>query len=278
MNLLFLVGLLSALFASPVALAQDENGITADAKKNLAEEDLRSPLKMSLGYRYGDFYYTEDKISDKSSLSGIAVRLNFSIKPTSFSIIGDLEYLGGLGTYTGQTWGGQPATAPTKNVLQNYRLLGEYRFDRNGWGIIEPFMGYGYRKLHNELRAGGGYARDIVYQYLPVGVKWVIAISNQWNIQPLAEYDVFIAGTATSHLSEVSDMLPDVTNTQSNGFGYRVALALTYEVSDIYLQIEPYYQYWHILDSNRVNVPIGGYVIEPENATNMSGLTVAVIF
>jgi hypothetical protein len=69
-------------------------------------------------------------------------------------------------------------------------------------------------------------------------------------------------------LSDVNAAFSNVTNTQNNGYGYRVYLMFERDK----LAVGPYLHYWHIQDSDLQ--PIGGGFsgLEPENFTREYGL------
>jgi len=138
---------------------------------------------------------------------------------------------------------------------------------------LSPYIGFGYRFLYNDLRGYSstgavGYRRYSHYYYVPVGVTARFRAGERWVVAPTVEYDWFLSGRQESKLSDTGLGLPDVTNDQKNGRGYRANLML--ETGR--WAFGPWFHYWKIKDSEIV--PIGGGlgVIEPENSTREYGV------
>jgi hypothetical protein len=142
-----------------------------------------------------------------------------------------------------------------------------------GGATLSPYAGLGYRYLYNDLNGysstgQAGYRRYSNYLYAPVGATLRVGLDANWVLAPTAEYDFFIQGKQKSMLSDVNAAFSNVTNTQNNGYGYRVYLMFERDK----LAVGPYLHYWHIQDSDLQ--PIGGGFsgLEPENFTREYGL------
>lgn len=177
---------------------------------------------------------------------------------------GSLKYSsGGTGTMDDvPDW-----TAEVRAVLGRDYLLG------SGSNSLSPYLGLGYRYLYNDLRGysstgAAGYQRYSTYVYIPVGLTARFRAGERWTFTPTVEYDVFLSGRQKSQLSDTGLGLPDVTNDQDHGYGYRVYLMF----ENGRWAIGPWMSYWKVKDSNVV--PIGGGlgVMEPENWTREYGL------
>ena len=76
----------------------------------------------------------------------------------------------------------------------------------------------------------------------------------------------------------------DVDQDQTEGYGFRVSLALECDWEDKRLAFGPYFQYWSIEDSEISpltfggGIPAGGFVYEPANHTREIGVQLTVTF
>jgi len=97
--------------------------------------------------------------------------------------------------------------------------------------IWAPYAGLGFRYLYSDGRGVTstghiGYRRRSRYFYVPIGVTLRVRLGEQWVLAPQLEYGAFANGHQRSYLSDVSPLLPDVTNQQKRGRGLRGQLAL----------------------------------------------------
>ena len=144
---------------------------------------------------------------------------------------------------------------------------------------FSPYIGFGYRYLYDDLRGysstgAAGYQRYSQYFYVPVGLTARFRTGENWAIAPTVEYDWFLAGRQRSQLSDTGLGLPDVTNDQDNGYGYRAYLMVEYRR----WAFGPWLQYWKIKESNAVPIGGGYAVVEPENWTREYGVEVRYRF
>ena len=186
-----------------------------------------------------------------------------------------LSYAFGSDTeYTGSTWGGTPVTAKADDYIVEFRGLLAGR---------NLFAGIGYRYWNNEVKAPGGYEREILYWYVPVGIEASAPLSERWIGRISAEYDFFISGAVTSYLSQAVAGSNDPENEQDSGYGYRFSVEFKRELPELYaLSIEPFFIYWDIDESDwalltQYGVP-KGYIYEPENETKTYGVVVTLYF
>jgi len=144
---------------------------------------------------------------------------------------------------------------------------------------LTPYAGLAYRYLRDDSsgkvtsKSFYGYNREANYIYSPIGVATATPMGRGWTFGATAEYDLFWFGKQFSHLSDVSPSLPDVTNDQNDGFGWRGSLRFVKQFRRNSLVIEPFVRYWHIFTSE---VSFGG--IEPDNQTVEAGIDVGVTF
>ena len=135
---------------------------------------------------------------------------------------------------------------------------------------LSPYAGFGYRYLDNDssgmVTSTGhiGYRRESNYYYLPIGIAHQIDLSSQSKLITNFEFDSLIVGKQISHLSN------RYTNTQKNGYGFRVSAM--YQIDN--LLIGPYLTYWciNISDIYYVDTSKGIGLYEPKNNTIEAGL------
>jgi hypothetical protein len=157
-----------------------------------------------------------------------------------------------------------------------------------GGSRITPFLGYGYRRLYDEL--GGrvtstgalGYDRLSQYHYAPLGVEGLFFLGDRWSVRPTLEYDYFIAGSQDSYLSQTGLGLGDLHNSQDSGYGVRASLLFGTIIGSLRMEFGPYLRYWKIDDSDIQPVVFSGVTVgggfEPANETYEAGLAVKVNF
>ena len=170
----------------------------------------------------------------------------------------------------------------------------DYTFEIRGmagndyyWGedsLLTPFFGFGVRYLNDDT--GGktsstgatGYERESRYFYLPIGAEFTHQFTNGWLAGFIGEYDVFITGTQTSHLSDIPGY-PDLKNHQGRGYGFRGSLKLIKKGEKVDFLVEPFIRYWHIRDSDTSTATGNLFIVtglEPNNNTTELGIKLGV--
>ncbi len=173
------------------------------------------------------------------------------------------------------------------DFLGEARLLAGHHFPVNDWRVT-PYLGVGYRYLNDDSSGmitstgDAGYERESNYFYAPLGVTVSKQLNADWQISLNGEYDIFIQGKQKSHLSDVSPLVGDITNTQDEGFGARGFIEAK-KFGDRYnFVISPYVRYWDIKDSDLAFIGVfngiayGG--MEPANTSFESGLKIGFEF
>ncbi|MDF1591573.1 MAG: hypothetical protein P1P89_08685 [Desulfobacterales bacterium] len=225
------------------------------------------------------FEYEEPSLmSEKGFLYGIMGRYAYNHK--AVMIDSSLEYAAGSLDYDGSTWGGTPVKADTDDYLFEIRtLLGGNIYQ--GKNKVTPFLGFGLRYWNDTIQGSGGYAREILYLYTPIGFKLTGPVSSKWSWGFSGEYDLFWKGWVTSHLSDADPGYNDPENTQSfgDGFGVRISFQFRNHISTrLSWYIEPFFRYWDVGPSDYAiltyyGAPTGLFVYEPENNTLTYGVT-----
>ena len=135
--------------------------------------------------------------------------------------------------------------------IAELRLLAGKDFLAGADVALSPYLGFGYRFLFDDSRGysdtgAAGYRRYSNYLYAPVGLTLRIG-AGRWAVAPNVEYDLFIHGTQISKLSDTGIAgLGDVTNEQTQGYGYRGNLMFESQS----WAFGPWLNYWKIKDSD----------------------------
>ena len=179
--------------------------------------------------------------------------------------------------YDGATWGGTPLTMNNiDDFAWEIRLLMGPDFP-GATSMLTPFAGIAYRYLNDDSSFHvSGYERESNYLYLPLGLEMVAQLNDGWACGASVEFDVFLWGKQTSHLSDTGSS--DVDNRQEKGYGARASVKFQKKTGKIDFIIEPFIRYWDIGDSEIENVPGLGAVLEPENYTIEAGIQLVLVF
>lgn len=181
----------------------------------------------------------------------------------------------------------------TVDGIDDYVFEGRLTFGRelvigaSGRSRITPYLGYGYRRLYDDL--GGrvsssgalGYDRLSQYHYLPLGVEGLFYLGDRLSIRPTIEYDRLIHGTQDSYLSDTG-LFDDVHNNQESGYGVRASLMLGTLLGSWRTEFGPFFRYWNIEQSDTAPLTIAGVVVgsgwEPANETWEAGMALRFRF
>ncbi len=181
---------------------------------------------------------------------------------------------------SGTSNGNDHYTAETRALLER-----EFAIDDN-WSIT-PYAGIGFRDLFDA--SGGvvtstgalGYDRESHYYYLPIGLQVPVTLAPDWRIVPSVEYDYLIQGYQHTYLTNIPGFSNDLTNSQSEGHGFRASLMVEGKTPIGSVKFGPYLRYWSIGVSNvqstsYFGTPLIGY--EPGNHTVEAGASLVYIF
>ena len=166
----------------------------------------------------------------------------------------------------------------TRGLLGKDYYLGQY-------SLLTPFTGFGWRYLNDdsggrESSAGAaGYERESQYFYLPLGLEAAQKLNGNWILSFTGEYDLFIFGQQTSHLSDVDGGFPDIKNKQHKGYGTRGSIRLLREGKGFNFFMEPFIRYWHIRDSNITTATGTAFIVtglEPDNNSTEIGVKLGI--
>ena len=271
------------LMAGPLRAAVPDFTLEGRAPKRAAVRTAR-PDTLQLGYRYGYVTYREPGVMEqRGSLHGATAKAQF--------LSGDMLYLGAeltglFGTiqYDGRYEDDEktPAKAPANDYIMDARALvgGNLTSGSDDLYLI-PYFGFGYRQLNDQIQIAGAYNRDVVYQYIPIGVMVNTIITPEYTLGVDLEYAQLLSGRVRSRLTDLGAKWSDVENHQSNGFGLRAAINNTWNMNKVNLLIAPYLQYWNLSDSDvqPASTPSGRKMYhEPANDSTLLGIVAGVSF
>jgi hypothetical protein len=251
-----------ALRAGACALALACVGLPARAQERLA-----TPSGWEAGVQLSDYRYEEPGIM---SLEG--TRFGVSGAYTAVSPIRTFARLEGRWSYGELDYQGSGTLTGVPDHILELRVLAgrDYAAGRLLWS---PYAGAAYRYLYNDLRGVSstgavGYRRESNYFYIPLGITLRMPLAEGWAFAPQLEYDALVSGTQRSYLSDTGLGLPDVSNDQSRGYGYRVLLTFEHRR----WALVPWLHYWDVKDSEVQTIAPGLAVYEPANETREAGL------
>ena len=261
--------LLFLTIVPPVATAAEQNSLSFDLGLELSHITYKEPqLMRESGLMYG--------------IHGICSYYGQARVPAGVRLDGRLST--GTVTYTGQYSNGAPVeVSGIRDTMFELRgMLGIYNLGEPG-AVLMPWVGLGYRYLHDGAdRIPGGYERESNYYYVPILLERVPARRPGWSVGWTAEYDYFLSGTQYSYLSDFNPGLSDMTNRQSNGFGWRASVRFLWRDALRTVAVEPFVRYWRIGQSEQSLVTLNGspYAVgwEPVNNSTELGVQVAVTF
>ncbi len=239
-------------------------------------DDLLYPSGLQVGLELGHLDYDEPDVMElKGTMLGINGSLTHVAGNRSVwsvegrAAFGDIEY-------DGETWGGTPITRDSADYILEIRGLFGWHLPNPGGYRLTPFAGLGYRYWNNQIEGPGSYEREIHYLYSPLGLEYARRFDSKWAMSVSGEYDLFWSGGVESHLSDAGAGLPDVTNDQNSGSGFRTSWQLRRVLAKSVVSFGLVLRYWDIADSERAFIPGVGYVIEPANHTLEIAVPVSV--
>jgi len=230
--------------------------------------------EFNVGTEISHISYKERSVDVKEKGVFTGVYANYTFRPQGGWI--NFYRLDGHLNFGRMDYSGTGEIKDINNYLVEPRILLGKSMHVNEAGSVTPYIGLGYRRLHDGL--GGqtsstgfaGYDRLSQLYYVPVGVYYEATMNDRWDYGANAEYDIFIHGTHHSYLSDVPGF-SDVNNAQTKGFGLRGSLDLKYKAGRVAYLLSPYIRYWNIGKSNTVHTSYLGIVDFPKSiAANTS--------
>ncbi|RAX52689.1 hypothetical protein CCY99_06870 [Helicobacter sp. 16-1353] len=242
------------------------------------------------GYGYNYYRYTEPGLMKiQGNLQSVFTKLGYLGDEIGLELIYSQTFAPKT-KYFGSTMSGIPVNAiPSKDNFWNL----DFRFGRrmnmlgsNYDGLA--YIGVGYRYLKNNVQNEGGYTREQIYYYIPVGFYAIDGMgADGLSARYGAEFRYMFLGTNKTHIGEaIPSINPSVlTFTQKNNFGLKVYIGFEYEIAQSFkIFTQATADYWYVKDSNTQSVTYinntstlyQGYFVEPNNNTIQLGIEVGI--
>lgn len=197
-------------------------------------------------------------------------------RPTNgWTFIAEGSFSTGTVDYDGGFSDGTPVTiSDIDDYLYEIRLLGGWDSLKGPDWLDTIYAGIGYRYLNDDLSTHpAGFERESEYLYIPIGLRAIHETGGGWWQGHTVEFDWFLTGEQTSHLSDVGP--PDITTRQKDGWGMRFSYVFQKKSEGTDLIIEPFFRFWHIERSTVAFDPLLSiFGFEPENETTEFGVRV----
>lgn len=237
-------------------------------------------MEFSVGLHTGQFEYQEPGLmTDSARLKGFNIQAHLPVRNHSHALMtANYEELSGPGLYEGSLWDGTPIKSDTQNSVKTLQGVLGYQNQLDEQTLVRPFLGLGIRNLVNTQSGEGAYKRASTYNFMPIGIEWTKMANKDLNWGLQLEYNVFLDGKVKSHFSDVSPDYPDIESRQNLGYGYRVIGKIKWTYNNLRFQLEPFYHFWKIEDSDRKKFSDDFLVFEPANQTKLTGANFLVAF
>ena len=244
---------------------------------------IKAAFVGDVGYGFNYYQYTEPGLMQiRGSLQTIYTRLGYLGDNVGFDINYDTVF-DNKTFYYGSTMSG----APVLHVESRDRFWdGKFRFGSvinffsdDNLGLA--YIGFGYRYLKNKIMHTGGYTREQIYYYVPVGFYMHDRVLDNIYARYGLEIKWLFHGINKTHIGEVLTTIntPIMKFIQSNNLGISAHLGFEYKISDVsgfFTQLKAKYLY--VKDSNTIKVTYTNgetktsYFLEPANNTFQAGL------
>lgn len=258
-----------------------------DSRENF---DINLSRTISVGggtesFDYGE--YESGQIMElRGSLSTINVSARFPlggkifVRDYTFGQI-ELSISRGELTYEGQTWGGDPLTANSRDNV--YRFKGcfgsTYSVDQ---AVLEAYGGFWARYWANKLEGGGGYRRRIPQLFWLGGASLRFNAGSNLSIGIGGEGSSLSFGTVKSFLSDVNTHFNDPVVEQSEGYGLKGYIRTWIDLFGLVFRIDAYGRYLEIEESDQAALYYNGNkvtdVYEPDNTTTIFGIDLSLVW
>jgi hypothetical protein len=261
---------------SEQAFCQEEHAPTLSEITTRVPQPVvsKATLGLEVAVKSAHTQYEEPKMTDYGMLDGFGLSYTYDFAPGS--IRGEFDYLAGDITYDGQYQSGEKVTSASHNYLSNTRVFWSAKIDSESAVNYSWLAGLGVRQLHEKTEGTGTYTRNIQYIYLPVGFSADTELARSWTFGGRAEYDLLLVGHADTRTSEAGFGDEDRDYKQGGGFGYRFSANLKKDFGRWAAKLEPYYEFWHVGDSEKISEGNGWVSYEPDNKTTQIGLNAVI--
>jgi len=208
---------------------------------------VRTKDGQAIGYSLSSYSNNDSESSFKAFNFGIAYKKIKLLGGEKF-IVFDADYASGPDSYSGSRG---DLIIPKYYYNLKLSIGKDFFYDTY---VLSPYIGLGYRFLS---QSGGSlftstgnyfYDRQSTYNYIPLGLKRRIALTDGATLESTAEYDYLISGNQYNGMSAaingggISDAT-NINNKQNSGYGLNASLM--YRRPDGW-SFGPYWKYWNI--------------------------------
>lgn len=216
-----------------------------------ADNNLRNSVRTkdgrAIGYLLSSYSNNDSESSFKAFNFGIAYQGIKALGGEKF-VVFDVDYATGPDSYSGSRG---DLIIPKYYYSLKLSIGKDFFYDSY---VLSPYIGLGYRFLS---QSGSGlftstgkyfYDRQSTYNYIPLGLKRRIALTDGATLETMVEYDYLISGNQYNGMSAaingggISDAT-NINNKQNSGYGLNASLV--YRRSDGW-SFGPYWKYWNI--------------------------------
>lgn len=242
------------------------------------------------GYGFHYYQYTEPGLMQiRGNLHTIYTRVGYLGDSVGFDVNYDTVFDNNT-FYYGSTMSGAPILhVESKDRFwdSKFRFGSTMNFLSNGSTGL-AYIGFGYRYLKNKVINEGGYTREQIYYYIPIGFYMHDKIVDNFYARYGLEIKWLFNGVNKTHLGEVLPTIdiPVMKFIQKNNLGINTHLGFEYKIDDIagfFAQVKV--EYLYVKDSNTIKATYteGGasktfYFLEPENNTLQAGIELGFTF
>lgn len=285
----------------PLSAAQSKRYRRHSQQNELKKHNLEVAYELSdYGYREPHMDYPIHITAKKQGVSLVYTRMSVRSEevseedPTFASL--ELRYMNGKADYDGFLSDG---TVYYNNDEKDYYMEAALKAGRyytlSDSMKLWPYFGIGWRSLRNGedsyTKWGDvwvfNYQRTSTYIYMPIGLKWEIAMGESVKLTLNGQFDWLLHGNQNSHTGDFFVNADSVSNTQNKGYGVRAAAKLSVNLGSMGLFVEPFWRYWKIQNSNKQwydvydsygNYLGQGWMMEPFNITREYGIRAGIMF
>ena len=219
----------------------------AASADNKLLNSVRTKDVQAIGYSLSSYSNNDSESSFKAFNFGIAYQGIKTLGGEKF-IVFDADYVSGPDSYSGSRG---DLIIPKYYYNLKLSIGKDFFYDTY---VLSPYIGLGYRFLS---QSGGGlftstrnyfYDRQSTYNYIPLGLKRRIALTDGATLESTAEYDYLISGNQYSGMSIANSVsnftdATNINNKQNSGYGLNASLM--YRRPDGW-SFGPYWKYWSI--------------------------------
>ena len=225
-----------------------------------------SALKVGVHASYSYMHYKEPgAMSERGFLTGIKLEIGGPLVD-SVSVLAAGRYSVGYLNYNGAVLGtGTPVTTLTRDWVVDARI--GFVFGPPDTNI---FIGYAKRDWLNDMRVS--YRRETWYEYIPVRAQY-----GGEGMFIAGEYRNWLGGKNVSWLTDVDVTKNDVTMKQNKGSGYSIEWGYLFSGGAVQTRISLAYEHWDI-EPSELGFDGTQYVVEPKNSTDLTTVSIGVLF